>query len=147
MTNLQAAIGLAQLERIEELVGARRKNAKLYNSLLKEIPGIQLPAEESWVKNVYWMYGLVVDQQKFGLSMPELRKKLEEKSIETRTFFIGMHKQPAYAHLGVQGSFPNTEYLEKNGLYLPSSSHLKQEEIQHIAAVIKEIHEEYKNNK
>ncbi len=147
LTNLQAAIGLAQLERIEELVGARRKNAKLYNSLLKEIPGIQLPAEESWVKNVYWMYGLVVDQQKFGLSMPELRKKLEEKSIETRTFFIGMHKQPAYAHLGVQGSFPNTEYLEKNGLYLPSSSHLKQEEIQHIAAVIKEIHEEYKNNK
>ena len=144
LTNLQAAIGLAQLERIDKLVEARRKNAYLYNALLNGIPGINLPPEEPWAKNVYWMYGLTVDKP-FPLSMPELRKKLEEKGIETRTFFIGMHKQPAYAHLDVQGDFPNTEYLEKNGLYLPSSSHLTEEQIRFIAKSIKEIYEQYRN--
>ncbi|MDO8510528.1 MAG: DegT/DnrJ/EryC1/StrS family aminotransferase [Nanoarchaeota archaeon] len=139
LTNMQAAIGLAQLERIDELVGARRKNAQLYNSLLKDVPGIKLPVEEPWAKNVYWMYGLVVDKP-FPLTMPQLRDELQKRGIETRTFFIGMHKQPAYAHLGVQGDFPNTEYLEKNGFYLPSSSHLTEEEIQYIAKTIKEIY-------
>ncbi len=138
LTNIQAALGVAQLERIDELVAARRKNAQLYNSLLREIPGIRLPPEESWAKNVYWMYGVLVDKP-FPLSMPELRKELEKRGIETRTFFIGMHKQPAYAHLGVQGNFPVTEYLEEHGFYLPSSSHLKEEEIRHIVSCIKEI--------
>ena len=143
LTNMQAAIGLAQLERIEELVEARRKNAQLYNSLLKEIPGLVLPAEEPWAKNVYWMYGLVVDEN-FPLTMPQLREELQKRGIETRTFFIGMHKQPAYAHLGVQGDFPNTEYLEKNGFYLPSSSHLTEEEIKYITTTIKQIYEEHR---
>lgn len=143
LTNLQAAIGLAQLERVDELVSARRKNAQLYNSLLKDLPGIVLPAEEPWAKNVYWMYGIVVGKP-FPLTMPQLREELQKRGIETRTFFIGMHKQPAYAHLGVQGSFPNTEYLEKNGFYLPSSSHLTEEEIKFITDAIKEIYGESK---
>jgi len=139
LTNMQAAIGLAQLEKIEELVEARRRNAQMYNSLLKEVPGIVLPAEEPWAKNVYWMYGVVVTE-KFPLTMPRLREELHKRGIETRTFFIGMHKQPAYAHLPVQGDFPNTEYLEKNGFYLPSSSHLTEEEITYIATTIKQIY-------
>lgn len=146
LTNLQAAIGLAQMEKINELVESRRKNAYLYNALLSGIPGITLPPEEPWAKNVFWMYGVTVDTP-FPLSMPELRKKLEEKGIETRTFFIGMHKQPAYAHLGKQGDFPNTEYLEKNGFYLPSSSHLTEEQIRFIAKSIKEIYENGNENK
>src|SRR3989338_2553806 len=141
LTNMQAAIGLAQMERIEELVEARRKNAQLYNSLLKEIPGLVLPAEEPWAKNVYWMYGVVVDEH-FPLTMPQLREELQKRGIETRTFFIGMHKQPAYAHLGIQGEFPNTEYLENKGFYLPSSSHLTEEQIKFIADAIKQIYQE-----
>ncbi len=143
LTNPQAAMGLAQLERIEELVNARRRNAQLYNSLLKEVPGIILPTEESWAKNVYWMYGVVVDKP-FPISMPRLRVELEKRGIETRTFFIGMHKQPAYAHLKVQGDFSNTEYLERNGFYLPSSSHLTEREIEYIANTIKQIYAEHK---
>ncbi len=143
LTNLQAAIGLAQLERIGEYVESRRKNAQLYNSLLKNIPGIILPPEASWAKNVYWMYGLLVDND-FPLTMPRLREELQKKGVETRTFFIGMHKQPAYAHLGVNGHYPNAEYLEKNGFYLPSSSHLTEEQIHYVAAAIKNIYEEHK---
>lgn len=138
LTNMQAALGVAQLERIEGLVEARRRNAQLYNSLLKGIPGIILPPEKSWAKNVYWMYGILVDTP-FPLSMPQLRDELFKRGIETRTFFIGMHKQPAYQHLEILGEFPNTEYLEKNGFYLPSSSHLKEEEIIYIASCIKQL--------
>ena len=144
LTNMQAALGVAQLEKINDYVNARRKNAQLYNSLLKDVPGITLPPEEPWAKNVYWMYGIVVDKP-FPLTMPQLREELQKCGIETRTFFIGMHKQPAYAHLGVQGDFPNTEYLEKNGFYLPSSSHLTEEEIKYITSAIKQIYEEHKN--
>ena len=148
MTNMQAAIGLAQLEKIDDYVGARRNNAQLYNSLLKDIPGLTLPPEAPWAKNVYWMYGLLVNKEQFGLSMPELRKKLEEKGIETRTFFIGMHKQPAYAHFNfVQEEFPVAEQLEREGFYLPSSSHLTAEQIHYIAATIKQIHETYGKKK
>ncbi len=142
LTNLQAAIGLAQLEKIESYVDARRRNAQLYNHLLKEIPGIILPPEASWAKNVYWMYGLVVDKD-FPLSMPQLREELQKKGVETRTFFVGMHKQPAYEHLGAQDDFPRAEYLEKNGFYLPSSSHLTEEQIRYVADAIKEIYEGY----
>lgn len=144
MTNMQAAIGLAQLERIDELVSARRKNAQFYNQLLKNIPGLTLPPEADWAKNVYWMYGLLVDNHKFGLTMPELRQKLEEKGIETRTFFIGMHKQPAYNFLNLQKEqFPVAEQLEQQGFYLPSSSHLTAEQIHYIATTIKDIQQEY----
>ena len=138
MTNVQAAIGCAQLERIEDLVNARRKNAQLYNSLLKNVKGITLPPEASWAKNVYWMYGILV-QPEFGLTMPQLCEALMQKGVETRTFFIGMHKQPCYKKLHLSGSYKNSDELESKGLYLPSSSHLTKEQITFIAQSIKDI--------
>ena len=147
LTNLQAAIGLAQLEKIDELVEARRHNAYLYNYLLKNVPGITLPPEKSWAKNVYWMYGILIDQQKFGLTMKQLIAELKKKSIDTRTFFIGMHKQPAYLKESKNGrehfpdgtSCPAAEILERDGFYLPSSSHLTVEQIEYITDIIKEV--------
>lgn len=148
MTNMQAAVGLAQMEKIDEYVNARRRNAHLYNSLLKDISGITLPPEAAWAKNVYWMYGILVDKEKFGMGMPDLRKKLEENGIETRTFFIGMHKQPAYVHFNFnKEEFPIAEQLEREGFYLPSSSHLTPEQINYITNVIKEIHENAKTKR
>ncbi len=143
LTNMQAAIGLAQLERIEELVEARRHNAYLYGYLLKKVPGITLPPERSWAKNVYWMYGLLIDEKKFGMSMKQLMAELKKKGIDTRTFFIGMHKQPAYydkkeVHFPDKTECPVAEILEKDGLYLPSSSHLAVEQIEYITDIIKE---------
>jgi perosamine synthetase len=139
MTNIQAAIGLAQVERIGQLVDARRKNAKLYNSLLKDIPGIVLPPEKSWAKNVYWMYGILV-REEFGMSMSQLRAKLLDEGIDSRSFFIGMHKQPMYSQGEHQYSCPCpvAEDLEQSGLYLPSTSHLTEAQITFICNKIKE---------
>ena len=143
LTNLQAALGLAQLERIDELVEARRHNAYLYNHFLKNVVGLTLPPEKKWAKNVYWMYGILVQERKFGLSMKQLLEELKKKGIECRTFFIGLHKQPAYGkdepHFPDWTECPTAEILERDGLYLPSSSHLSVEQIEHITDVIKEV--------
>ena len=145
MTNIQAAICLAQFERIDELAEMRRRNAHLYNEYLKEIKGIRLPVEKEWAKNVYWMYSILIDDE-FGMSRDELMVKLEKKGIETRTFFISMHEQPAFLNMGLfkfKGeSYPVAEDLARTGMYLPSSSGLKEEEIKSICDVIRGIKRE-----
>ena len=144
MTNIQAAIGLAQMEKADELVNRRINNAKLYNSLLKDVKGITLPPCKEWAKNVYWMYGILVEEE-FSISMPQLRETLEKKGIDTRTFFIPMHQQPLFKEgkderfPDCSGSYPVSEELSKKGLYLPSSSSLTKEQIENIAGIIKTI--------
>ena len=143
MTNVQAAIGCGQMERADELVEARRRNAHLYNSLLSGVRGLTLPPEKEWAKNVYWMYGVLV-QPEFGKTMPQLCEALLLRGVETRTFFIGMHKQPAYMKNDprfpdVSGRYPVSDELEEKGFYLPSSSHLTKEQITFIVEQIKEI--------
>jgi len=140
MTNIQAAIGLAQFEKIDQLAEMRRRNAYLYNSRLKDIPGITLPPEKEWAKNVYWMYSILIEDD-FGMSRDELMARLREAGIDTRTFFIPMHQQPAFLNMGLfEGeTYPVAEGLGERGLYLPSSSGLKQEEIEWICRVIHDI--------
>ena len=140
MTNIQAAIGLAQFERMDELAEMRRRNARLYNSLLKDIEGIRLPVEKEWAKNVYWMYSILIEGE-FGMSRDRLMKELEKKRIETRMFFIPMHEQPVFQNMGLfKGkSYPIAEDLARTGMYLPSSSGLKEEEIRYICDAVKEI--------
>ena len=141
MTNVQAAIGLAQLEKINNYISMRRNNAKFYNKLLSKVNGITTPQEAKWAKNVYWMYGILVEEN-FGISMHKLREELYKKRIDTRAFFIGMHKQPAYKgnderFPDTSGKYPIADELERKGCYLPSSSHLKKEEIAKIVEAIK----------
>ena len=146
MTNMQAAIGLAQLERIDELVEMRRKNAKIYNALLSKINGIRLPPEKEWAKNVYWMYSVLIEP-KFGISRDQLMKELRNRQIETRPFFIPMDKQPVLKNMGFfkRETYPVAEELSKKGINLPSSSGLKYEEINNICSAIKQISEENPN--
>jgi len=142
LTNIQAAIGLAQLERIDELAEMRRRNAYLYNEYLKDVEGIKRPSEKEWAKNVYWMYSIIIGDE-FGMSRDDLMKKLEEKGVETRPFFIPMHEQPVFQKMGLfKGErYPVAEELARKGMYLPSSSGLREEEIRYICEVIKEIRE------
>ncbi len=137
MTNLQAAVGLAQTERFAEFVAARRRNAALYTALLKDIPGITTPPEASWAKNVFWMYSILV-QDESGLTRDGLRRGLAKRGIETRTFFIPMHLQPLYYQQYKGQRYPVAEELCKRGFYLPSASSLTPEEIEFIADVVRE---------
>lgn len=137
MTNIQAAIGLAQFEKIDELVERRRNNARLYNSLLKGIRGIKLPPEKEWAKNVYWMYSILIEDE-FGMSRDEVMSRLEQAGIETRTFFIPMHQQPVFQDMKLfgEGSYPVAEGLSSKGIYLPSGSGLTGAEIRYVATAL-----------
>ena len=136
MTNLQAAIGLAQTGQMDSFVKRRRENAALYTTLLQEVTGLTVPAEEPWAKNVYWMYGLLVEDE-YGLTRDELRRCLAGRGIETRTFFIPMHLQPIY-YADYRGEvFPVAEDFCRRGLYLPSASSLTQHEIEFVVQEVK----------
>ena len=143
MTNLQAALGLAQLERIEEYVERRRAHAQLYNQLLSGVEGLTLPQERPWARNVYWMYGVVVDDA-FGCSRDELMLRLGQLGIETRTFFIPMHEQPLLQRLGLATgeTYPVATQLGRQGMYLPSSTGLTEEEIRYVVHAIRETQAE-----
>jgi len=138
MTNVQAAIGLAQVEQFDELVESRIRHARLYNSLLADVPGITLPPETPDVKNVYWMYGILVGDE-FGLTRDELRDALAARGVETRTFFIPMHLQPIYYEQYRGERHPVSEDLCQRGLYLPSSSSLTERQIEYVVAQVEKV--------
>ena len=138
MTNLQGALGLAQVEQLDDLVASRRRNAAHYTRLLSGVPGITTPPEAPWAKNVYWMYGIMVDEQAYGMNRDQLRRVLAENGVETRTFFIPMHCQPVYWQTFKGQRFPVAERLCRDGFYLPSASSLSASEIEYVAGVIRE---------
>ncbi|HAJ35365.1 MAG TPA: aminotransferase DegT [Chloroflexi bacterium] len=138
MTNLQAAVGLAQVEQLDSFVAARRRNALEYNCRLHGVPGIRTPAEAPWAKNVYWMYGILVDENEFGMNRDALRRVLAEHGVETRNFFIPMHTQPIYWKQYYGERYPVAEDLCKRGFYLPSASSLTLEEIEYVTDVIRD---------
>lgn len=137
LTNLQAGLGLAQLENINTLLNMKIKNASIYTSLLKDQSLIQLPPQKPWAKNVFWLYSIVLKKN-------NLRNKMmiymDSKGIETRPFFVPMHKLPMYKQ---PGEFNNSDYLSKNGLSFPSGVGIKQNEIEYICSEIKKF---IKNN-
>lgn len=128
MSSLQAAVGLAQVERIDELVNVRRENAAYYNSLLEDVDGVKLPPNEEWANPVYWMYSILLDERDY------VKAKLWEDEIETRTFFIPLHFQPPFKQLR---SFPVAEDLANRGINLPSGATLTKQEIERVVEVIK----------
>ena len=142
MTNIQAAIGLAQFESIEKFIKARRDHAKLYNELLKDVKGIQTPPESKKVRNVYWMYGILIEDS-LVLTKDQVMAKLMEKGVETRCFFLPMNQQPLFLNnqqlANISGSYPVADNLWKRGLYLPSSSSLTEEDIHSVVKAIKEL--------
>ena len=145
MTNLQAAIGLAQTQRIEESISKKRKIAHLYDGRLKGIEGITTPIEESWAKNVYWVYGILIDEKILGLSRDKFREELYKEGIDTRPFFIPMHKQPVFRKMGLflREKYPVSEDIAKRGLCLPSGLNLNEKQIDFICEKIKKIKQKY----
>lgn len=140
LTNVQAAIGLAQLERIDELVEKKRWIGHKYTEKLKNIKGLTLPVEKSWAKNVFWMYGIVLDETT-GFDAKEFAKKLKEKGVDTRPFFLGMHEQPVFHQMGLfrDEHYPVTERIARQGLYLPSGLTLIEKQLNKVTEEVKKL--------
>jgi perosamine synthetase len=140
LTNLQAALGLAQVERIGQIVERKRWMGREYTSRLSGIKGLQLPVEQAWARNVYWMYGVVLSDQ-VGMNAVEFALKLREKGVETRPFFLGMHEQPVFHGRGlfVDERYPVAEKLARQGLYLPSGLALTEEQLSKVCEIVREV--------
>ncbi len=135
LTNIQAAIGVAQMEHIEEFIEIKRRNAYCYNSLLKDTKGITLPPEEKNCKNVYWMYSILIEEE-FGISRDEVMVLLSKEGIDTRPFFYPLHSLPMYK---TNTKFPVAENLSLKGLNLPSAATLTEENINFICSKLKSL--------
>ncbi len=141
LTNVQAAIGVAQMEKIDEKVALKRRVARIYNALLENQPGITLPYEAPDAQSVYWMYGVVVD---FGSGKEEIMAALKAKGVDTRAFFCPMHLQPVFVQgddprfPDVSGHYPVSTRLWERGFYLPSSMTLTEAQMQEVVAKLLE---------
>ena len=135
MTNVQAAIGLAQMKRLDEFVETHRRNAHLLNELLADEDGLTLPPEQSWAKNVYWMYSLLVDPEQFG-TVDELAAHLRGAQIDSRPFFIPLSDQPLYDHLRRDHPCPVAESMAERGISLPSGNELTERDVRRIADAV-----------
>ena len=140
MTNLQAALGLAQLERMDEIVARKRWMGQEYTRRLKDIEGLQLPVEEPWARSVYWMYGLVLSEET-GMDARQFAQRLKERGVDTRPFFLGMHEQPVFHKRGLflNERYPVAERIARQGLYLPSGLALTEEQLEEVCVAVREI--------
>lgn len=135
MPNLLAAMGCAQLENIDEYIEIKRNNAEYYNTLLQGVEGIALPIEKNEIKNVFWLYSIVIESN-YNLSRDALINILRENNIESRPFFSSVHKMPPYIN-SRRGKLNVTDELVDKGINLPSSVGLTKKEIEKICSVIK----------
>ncbi|MFI5349409.1 MAG: DegT/DnrJ/EryC1/StrS family aminotransferase [Elusimicrobiota bacterium] len=136
MTSMQAAVGLAQLERFDVLLEARRRNARLYRAALAGVPGLVLPAEILRAKSADWVFGFVAGPA-YGRTRDALREILARRGIETRAFFTPLHLQPVHRRLFRGERYRVAEALGARGLYLPSSSSLTAARISYAAECVR----------
>ena len=140
MSNLHAAIGLAQVEKADGYRDMRRANAAAYRKFLGDVPGIVFQQDVPGGLNVHWMNAIALDPCKFAISRDQLIDFLKAAGIETRLLFVGMHRQPCLKDAGcdVSGAYPVADFLSANGLYLPSASDLTEDEIGYVCRKIRE---------
>ena len=140
-TNLQAAVGLAQIERLEEFVERKRNMGRFYTERLQDLPGIILPLEKTdSAENIYWVYGIVLERES-EVSNQEIQKMLAEEGIGSRTFFWCMHEQPVYQRQGLFAGerYEGAEYLARKGFYIPSGLALTKEQMEEVADKVRKV--------
>jgi len=140
MSNLHAAIGLAQVEKADHYRNLRIQNGRLYRSLLAGVPGLKLQALGNDGTPVFWMNSICLTSD-YGRTRSELVDHLKANGIETRLLFQGMHRQPALRKYGADcaGRYPVSDDLAENGLYLPSGSGLTHSQIEHVASLVRDF--------
>ncbi|MCR4745689.1 MAG: DegT/DnrJ/EryC1/StrS family aminotransferase [Lachnospiraceae bacterium] len=146
-TNLQAAVGLAQLERIDEHIKKKRYIGKYYTEKLNGIKGLTLPIEKTdYAENIYWVYSLVIDED-VELDNRKIQKILSNRGIGTRTFFWCMHEQPVLKRMEIadDDKYANAEFLARKGFYIPSGLAVTNEQMNRVSDVLWSIMEEIQN--
>lgn len=140
-TNLQAAVGLAQLERLDEFVIKKREMGKYYTKNLKNIDGLILPIERTeYADNIYWVYGLVL-QKDIQVDNKTVQKLLAEEGVASRTFFWCMHEQPVFQKKRLfQGeTYSNAEYLARKGFYIPSGLAISRDQMDKVISGVQKV--------
>lgn len=140
-TNLQAAVGLAQLERLDEFVARKRQMGRYYTEMLRGVEGLILPIEKTdYADSIYWVYGLVLDKS-VNADNRMVQKLLAEEGVGSRTFFWCMHEQPVYRKQGLfkDEHYPNAEYLARKGFYIPSGLALTREQMETAAEKVRKV--------
>jgi perosamine synthetase len=140
MSNLQAALGVAQLERLDEFVARKRRMGRSYTALLADLPGLQLPLPATeYAENIYWVYGIVLDDA-VPFDAEEAMRRLHQAGVGTRPFFWPMHEQPVFRKMGLfrDERHPVAERLARRGFYLPSGLALTETQIEQVAQAVKE---------
>ncbi len=142
ISNLQAAVGVAQLERLDRFIERKRAMGRRYTALLEGCPGVQLPlASTPYADNIYWVYGVVLSDEVAG-DAAAMMKRLAGRGIGTRPFFWPLHEQPVLLRMGLssrdEGRFPVAERLARRGFYLPSGVALREEQVDEVATTLLE---------
>lgn len=138
LTNLQAAIGLAQLERIDAILEYRNVVVARYDNHLRGLKGVILPPREAWARNICWLYSIVVDERAAGIDRDTLLMQLGEYGIDTRPFFYPLHQQPPFA-AETNKAFPFSEWVAARGLSLPTSNNISMDDVDRVCNAIKSI--------
>jgi perosamine synthetase len=141
MSNLQAALGVAQLERLDEFVVRKRRMGYRYTELLQGVKGVKLPlAETNYAKNIYWVFGLVLDDD-VDFDAAEAMRRLTAKGVGCRPFFCPMHQQPVLKRMGL---FTDEEHivaerLYSRGFYIPSGMALSDNQMDEVVYAVQEL--------
>jgi len=136
MTNLQAALGVAQLEQLDDFIDKKRIIGGYYKELLKDLPSITLPEHRvEYAKNIYWVFGIIINPNHYDKSVETIMLELQKHGIGTRPFFVPLHKQPILNRMGLfnNESYPIADHISKNGFYLPSGLGLTTPEIRYVS--------------
>lgn len=144
MSNLQAALGVAQLERLDEFVALKRAMGKRYTKLLSDIPGLQLPLSQTDdADNIYWVYGIVLKDE-VPCEAEAIMTRLSARKIGNRPFFWCMHEQPVFQKMGLfaQASHPVAERIARRGFYIPSGLALSTVQMEQVAEALRAIMQE-----
>ena len=139
MSNLQAAVGVAQLERLDEFVVRKRRIGTAYQERLSDICGVRLPVSRTpYAENIYWVFGVVLDDH-VPFDAAEAMRRLAAQGVGTRPFFWPMHEQPVLRKMGLFAgeAYPNAERLARRGFYLPSGLSLTEPQIDRVAATVR----------
>lgn len=141
MTNLQAALGLAQLERLDEFAARKRAMGARYRDLLGDLVDIELaPAQTDYASSIYWVFGLVL-KDSVDFDAAEAMSRLARLGVGTRPFFWPMHEQPVFRRMGLfaDDRHPVAERIARRGFYLPSGMALRPEQIERSAIALRQI--------